>query len=68
MSVSYTSVDVRKYLLGCEDTEHRTNADLAEIASVCLDFGDDTFERALPELFYQTCCLRASLAKTAILR
>lgn len=37
MSVSYSSVDVCKYLLGCEDIEHGINTgDLAEVASVCL--------------------------------
>lgn len=55
MSVSYTSVDMCSYLLGCEVTEHGTNlGGLAEAGSVCLVFGHDTFERAVPQLFYQT--------------
>lgn len=54
MPVSYTSVDMCRYLLGCELNEHGTNlGGLAEVVSVCLVFGHDTFERALPQLFYQ---------------
>lgn len=53
-----SSVNMCKYLFGGEITEHGINlGGLAKVVSVRLVFGHDTFERALSQLFYQSCSL-----------